>query len=51
MVYRIFVEKKAELAHEAKSLCSELVNLLGINSGKLTIEVRACVHSHNYLFK
>ena len=32
MVYRIFVEKKAELAHEAKSLCSELVNLLGIKN-------------------
>jgi len=32
MVYRIFVEKKAELAHEAKSLCSELRNLLGIKN-------------------
>ena len=32
MVYRIFVEKKAELAHEAKSLCSELKNLLGIKN-------------------
>ncbi len=30
MVYRIFVEKKNELAHEAHSLCSELKNLLGI---------------------
>jgi len=34
MVYRIFVEKKKELAHEAMSLCSELKNLLGIE--KLT---------------
>ena len=32
MVYRIFVEKKAELAHEAHSLCSELKNLLGIKA-------------------
>ena len=32
MVYRIFVEKKAELAHEANALCSELKNLLGIKS-------------------
>ena len=30
MVYRIFVEKKAELAHEANSLCSDLRTLLGI---------------------
>ncbi len=30
MVYRIFVEKKGELAHEAHSLLSELKNLLGI---------------------
>ena len=30
MVYRIFVEKKKELAHEANSLYSELKNLLGI---------------------
>ena len=30
MVYRIFVEKKKELAHEAASLYSELKNLLGI---------------------
>ena len=34
MVYRIFVEKKKELAHEANSLYSELKNLLGIS--KLT---------------
>ena len=32
MVYRIFVEKKKELAHEAKALRSELRNLLGIKS-------------------
>ncbi len=30
MVYRVFVEKKRELAHEAKALCSELRKLLGI---------------------
>ena len=30
MVYRIYVEKKAELANEAKGLCSELRNLVGI---------------------
>ena len=30
MVYRIFVEKKKELAHEAAGLYSELKNLLGI---------------------
>ena len=34
MVYRIFVEKKKELAHEASALLSELRNLLGI--GNLT---------------
>ena len=32
MVYRIFVEKKKELAHEANSLYSELKNLLGIKN-------------------
>ena len=32
MVYRIFVEKKAELAHEANTLCSDINTLLGINS-------------------
>ncbi len=32
MVYRIFVEKKKELAHEAASLYSELKNLLGIKN-------------------
>ena len=32
MVYRVFVEKKSELANEAKALCSELKNLLGIGS-------------------
>ncbi len=30
MVYRIYVEKKKELANEAKSLKSDLINLLGI---------------------
>ena len=30
MVYRIFVEKKPELAHEAHSLFAELKNLIGI---------------------
>ena len=32
MVYRIFVEKKSELAHEANALCAELKNLLGIKN-------------------
>ncbi|MBQ8441379.1 MAG: phosphoribosylformylglycinamidine synthase, partial [Clostridia bacterium] len=32
MVYRIFVEKKRELAHEASALLSELRNLLGIKN-------------------
>ena len=32
MVYRIFVEKKSELAHEAKSLCNDLKTLLGIKN-------------------
>ncbi len=32
MVYRIFVEKKPELANEAKALYSELKNLLGIKN-------------------
>ena len=32
MVYRIFVEKKEALANEAKALCSELKNLLGISA-------------------
>ncbi|MDD5792811.1 MAG: phosphoribosylformylglycinamidine synthase, partial [Erysipelotrichaceae bacterium] len=31
MVYRIYVEKKKELANEAKSLLNELVHLLGIH--------------------
>lgn len=30
MVYRIFVEKRPELANEAKALCAEARNLLGI---------------------
>ena len=30
MVYRIFVEKKPELANEAKSLLSDLTGLLGL---------------------
>ena len=30
MVYRIYVEKKPELAHEARALLSDAVNLLGI---------------------
>ena len=30
MVYRVYVEKKAELAHEANGLLSELNNLVGI---------------------
>ena len=34
MVYRIYVEKKAELAHEAHALLSELNTLLGITSLK-----------------
>ena len=32
MVYRIYVEKKAELAHEASGLLSELRNLVGLQS-------------------
>ncbi|MBR2714576.1 MAG: phosphoribosylformylglycinamidine synthase, partial [Ruminococcus sp.] len=32
MVYRVFVEKKRELAYEAKSLKNEVVSLLGINN-------------------
>ena len=31
MVYRVFVEKKSELAHEANGLCNELKNLVGID--------------------
>ena len=34
MVYRIFVEKKEELAHEAHSLKNDLITLLGITSLK-----------------
>ena len=34
MVYRIFVEKKKELAHEAASLLSDAKNLLGIKNLK-----------------
>ena len=32
MVYRIFVEKKPELAHEANGLYNELKNLVGITN-------------------
>ena len=32
MVYRIFVEKKPELAHEANGLYNELKNLVGIEN-------------------
>ena len=32
MVYRIFVEKRPELAHEANALCAELRNLVGISA-------------------
>ncbi|MBR2011013.1 MAG: phosphoribosylformylglycinamidine synthase [Clostridia bacterium] len=32
MVYRVYVEKKPELAHEANGLLSELTNLLGISA-------------------
>ena len=32
MVYRVYVEKKKELANEAKGLLSEAKNLLGINN-------------------
>ncbi|MBO5248626.1 MAG: phosphoribosylformylglycinamidine synthase [Clostridia bacterium] len=32
MVFRVYVEKRAELAHEANSLCSELKNLVGIKA-------------------
>ena len=32
MVYRVYVEKKPELAHEAASLLGELTNLLGVKA-------------------
>ncbi len=32
MVFRVYVEKRAELAHEATGLCSELKNLVGIDA-------------------
>ncbi len=32
MVYRVYVEKRPELAHEANALCSELRNLVGISA-------------------
>ena len=32
MVYKIFVEKKSEFAHEANALLSDAVNLLGIKN-------------------
>ena len=32
MVYRIFVEKKPELAHEANGLLNELKNLVGLSN-------------------
>ena len=32
MVYRVYVEKKPELAHEAASLLHELKNLLGVQN-------------------
>ena len=32
MVYRVYVEKKPALAHEANGLCSELKNLVGITA-------------------
>ncbi|MBQ8267632.1 MAG: phosphoribosylformylglycinamidine synthase, partial [Clostridia bacterium] len=32
MVYRVYVEKKKELAHEAKGLLNEAKNLLGIEN-------------------
>ena len=32
MVYRVFVEKKKELANEAKALLNDVRNLLGINA-------------------
>ena len=34
MVYRVYVEKKKELANEAKSLLSELRGLVGIKELK-----------------
>ena len=34
MVYRVFVEKKKELANEAKALSGEIKNLLKINGVK-----------------
>ena len=38
MVYRIYVEKKAELAHEAHALHNELCQLVGIK-GLLGVRV------------
>ena len=32
MVYRVYVEKKPELANEAKALCSDAKSLLGISA-------------------
>ena len=38
MVFRIYVEKKPELAHEANTLCSDIKNLLGLkNLGNIRI--------------
>ena len=37
MVYRVYVEKKEELANEAKALLADLAGLLGVNG--LTINV------------
>ena len=34
MVFRVYVEKRPELAHEAKGLCSELKKLVGITALK-----------------
>ena len=35
MVYRVYVEKKKELAYEAKALLSDARNLLGIPIWKM----------------
>ena len=40
MVYRVFTEKKKELANEAKALLSDVRDLLGITELR---DVRRCV--------
>ena len=46
MVYRVYVEKKPELANEAKALLSEAKNLLGINALE-NVRVLNCYDAEN----